>query len=210
MSVSTTVRARNGRVGANATTDEAVWRLQDGLARALAIALNLWLSCLLVRSATKGRSHTRKLHAPVRTDAELKARPVLVSAVPRRRHAALKVRPVHALAILLLLIVPSAMGIRGISVSGQAGGEWRVCFHKHGQSSSSLSTDRAVAADTTTHAKGQSFDAALCAATLPWRAANSAGERAIAPSTLTLSFEDKYNGPHHTSSTVSDALTTSR
>ena len=92
------------------------------------------------------------------------------------------------------------------SVRGWAGGERRVCFHKPGHSINSLSTDRAVAADKATHAKDQSFGAALRAATEPWRAAVSEGERAIAPSTLTLPSEDMGDGPHHTSSTVSDRL----
>ena len=93
------------------------------------------------------------------------------------------------------------------SANGWAGDERRVCFHKPGQSINSLSTGRAVADDTATHAKDQSFGAELRAATQPWRAAISEGERAIAPSTITLPSEDKYDGPHHTASTVSDALT---
>ena len=92
------------------------------------------------------------------------------------------------------------------SANGWAGGERRVCFHTPRQSINSLSTDRAVADDTATQAKDQSVGAALRAATQPWRAAISEGERAIALSTITLPSEDKYDGPHHTSSTVSDAL----
>jgi hypothetical protein len=92
------------------------------------------------------------------------------------------------------------------SVSGRASDEWRVQRHKPGHSISGLSTDRVLAADTATHAKDQSLGAALRAATEPCRAAVSEGERAIAPSTLTLPSEDMGDGPHHTSSTVSDRL----
>ena len=94
------------------------------------------------------------------------------------------------------------------SANGWASDERRVCFHKPGQSINSLSTGRAVA-DDTQHSTDESLGGALCAATRPWRAAISEGERerAIAPSTLTLPSEDMGDGPHHTSSTVSDALT---
>ena len=92
------------------------------------------------------------------------------------------------------------------SVRGRACCERRVCFHTPGQSISTLSTDRTVATNTQ-HAKDESLGGVLRAATEPWHAAVSEGERAIAPSTLTLPSEDMGDGPHHTSSTVSDALT---
>jgi len=94
------------------------------------------------------------------------------------------------------------------SANGWAGDERRVCFHKPGHSINSLSTGRAVA-DDTQHSPDELLGGALCAATQPWRAAISEGERecAIAPSTLTLPSKDMGDGGHHTSSTVSDALT---
>ena len=91
------------------------------------------------------------------------------------------------------------------SAGGQVGGEWRVPCDELGQSISTLSTDRTVATNTQ-HAKDESLGGVLRAATEPWRAAVSEGERAIAPSTLTLASKDKGDGPHHTSSTVSDRL----
>jgi len=92
------------------------------------------------------------------------------------------------------------------SVSGRASDKRRVCFHKHGQSINSLSTDGVVAADTQ-HSKDQSFGAALCAATQPWRAAVSEGERTIALSTLTLPSEEEDGGPQDHTGTLIGALT---
>ena len=79
-----------GGSGTEATTEKTFRRqwLQDSLAWALAVAFYLWLSYLLVsghrgirigrpvatQSAAKGRSHTKKLRAPVRTDALLETK----------------------------------------------------------------------------------------------------------------------------------------
>ena len=84
--------------------------------------------------------------------------------------------------------------------------EWRVHCLKSGDSISTLPTDRAVADDTATHVENQSLGAPRCAAMQPCHGAESEGERAIAPSTLTLASKDKGDGPHHTSSTGSDRL----
>ena len=91
------------------------------------------------------------------------------------------------------------------SAGGQAGGEWRVPCDELGQSISTLSTDRTVATNTQ-HAKDESLGGVLRAATEPWRAAVSEGERAIALSIITLPSEDVGDGPHHITGTVSDRL----
>ena len=91
------------------------------------------------------------------------------------------------------------------SAGGEAGSEWRVPCHELGQSISTLSTDRTVATNTQ-HAKDESLGGVLRAATEPWRAAVSQGERAISLSIITLASKDKGDGPDHTTGTVSDAL----
>ena len=78
--------------------------------------------------------------------------------------------------------------------------------HMHVPRRTAVSESECTVADYMRHAQDQSLGAAPCAAAQRWRAAVSEGERTIAPSTLTLPSEDKDDGSHPPTVTVSDAL----